>query len=262
MRTLLFSGLMLAVPASNAGEDVDERKDVPDDALVRIENTRGEVDITAWSESAVSVSGELDDLAEELRFTVDGDTVTIEVVLPRKSVNWGDGSDLEIHVPEGARVMFSGVSTDVTVNGVAGGVNVQTVSGDVEVEDVSALIRIKTVSGDIDVDDSAGQTSVATVSGDVDIEVSSDKVSLDTVSGDLDASVGEFASLNATAVSGDLHISGRLIDDGRVDISSVSSDVRLELDTPVNARLKVETGPGGDIYNMLSDHPVEERFPP
>ena len=81
------------------------------------------------------------------------------------------------------------------------------------------------------------------------------------MSGDVEARLGAFDRVSANIVSGDISIEGALKDAGRVNVSSVSGDVSLELASPVNAEVSIETGPGGDITNRLSDDEVQTGFP-
>lgn len=243
-----------------AGEEVDETLEASADGLVEIINTRGEIEISGWDRQEISVVGELDDQAERLVFEVDGDRALIEVEMPR-SVNWGDGSDLVINVPEGSRVKFEGVSTDVSLENIAGGIKVNTASGDIDADQIQQFINIKSVSGDIEVGESSGQTNVSTVSGEIELDVASTKANINAVSGDVDARLGSFDRLSANIVSGDIEIEGSLVEAGSIDITSVSGDVSLELAPPVDAEVSIQTGPGGDITNRLSDHAVKDKFP-
>ena len=261
LATALLAITLFSAAVAHADQEINQRRDAAPDGLVKITNTRGDMDIRGWDENAISVTGSLDDLAEGLTFTVDGDEATIEVKLPLRNLSWGDGSDLKIHVPRMSRVIFSGVSADAKLRDIGGGIKVESVSGDIFAEKIGKRIQIKTISGDIDVKDSQGTSNVATVSGDVDLDMHSEKVVLDTVSGDMDARVGAFGSLVARAVSGDLEIEGALSAGGKIDISSVSSEIDLGLADPVNAAVSAETGPGGDIHNDLSSDPVKEKFP-
>jgi DUF4097 and DUF4098 domain-containing protein YvlB len=249
------------MPAAFAGDRVDLEKAVPGDAYVRIENTRGEVNIMGWEEKMVRVTGELDDLAEELIFDVDGRDVTIEVKMPRRDVNWGDGSDLRINVPVGSRVKFEGVSSDVSLSTVSAGAQVSTVSGDIEITEVRDQLRVKAVSGDIDVTKSSGVIKVSTISGEIEVQAEAHDLSVDTVSGDIEVELGTFDSLYGRAVSGDVGVEGKLAPNGRIDLSSVSGEVDLELEKPINAELFIRSGIGGDIRNDLTDDEPKDMFP-
>jgi hypothetical protein len=252
---------VLWLGVATAGEEVDRVLDASSSGSVKVVNTRGEVEIYGWDKDEIRVRGELDDLADEIIFEVKGDHARIEVRLPRHIVNWGDGSSLEIYVPENSRVDFQGVSTDTTIKNILGGLRVRSVSGDITADNIQERVHIKTVSGDIEISDSSGEANIATVSGEIEIEMDSGRVILDTVSGDIEAELEEFSVLRAHAVSGGIEVEGKLIDDGKIDMSSVSSDLVLKLVKPVNARLIVETGPGGDIENFLTDDEPIEKFP-
>lgn len=244
-----------------AGEEIDKALDASSDGIVEISNTRGEVQVIGWDEDRVSVTGELDDLAEDFVFEVDGNTTTIKVKLPRRNINWGSGSDLEIRVPEGSQVIFDGVSSDIEAENIQGGLRAGTASGDIEGTGIASRISVKTVSGDIEISESSGQANVSSVSGEITLDVSSDRLMVDTVSGDVDVTLGEFERLMANAVSGDIEVEGRLHASGEIDITSVSSDIQVSLAEPVHARISIETGPGGDITNRISGDPVKKRFP-
>jgi hypothetical protein len=247
--------------AATASEEVDRVLDASSSGSVKVMNTRGDVEIYGWDKDEIRVRGELDALVDEFIFEVKDDQARIEVRLPRHNVNWGDGSDLEIYVPENSRVDFQGVSTDTTIKNVLGGLRARSVSGDITVANIQERVHIKTVSGDIEISDSSGEANIATVSGEIEVEMDSGMVILDTVSGDIEAELEEFSVLRANAVSGGIEVEGKLLDNGKIDMSSVSSDLVLKLAEPINAQLMVETGPGGDIENFLTDDEPIEIFP-
>jgi hypothetical protein len=252
---------VLWLSAVTASEEVDRVLDASSAGSVKVMNTRGNVEIYGWDKDEIRVRGELDDLVDEFIFEVKGDQARIEVRLPRHNVNWGDGSDLEIYVPENSRVDFQGVSTDTTIKNVLGGLRARSVSGDITVDNIQERVHIKTVSGDIEISDSSGEANIATISGEIEIEMDSGRVILDTVSGDIEAELEEFSALSANAVSGGIEVEGKLVDNGDIDMSSVSSDLVLKLAEPINAQLTVETGPGGEIENFLTDDKPIEKFP-
>jgi len=261
VRILLTITIVLWLGGATAGEEVDKVLAASSSGSVKVVNTRGDVEIYGWDKDEIRVQGELDDLTEEFIFEVKGDRARIEVRLPRYNVNWGDGSDLEIYVPENSRVDFQGVSTDTTIKNILGGLRARSVSGDITADNIRQRLHIKTVSGDIEISDSSGEANIATVSGEIEIEMDSGRIILDTVSGDIEAELEEFSALSAHAVSGGIEVEGKLIGGGNIDMSSVSSDLVLTLAEPVNARLVVETGPGGDIENFLTDDEPIEKFP-
>lgn len=249
------------VASAGSGEEIDVSKSAAVDGLVEIVNPRGEVTVVGWDKAEVSVSGELDDLTEEFQFEVDDNSTTIEIEIPRRAANWGDGSDLMIHVPRASRVSFEGVSSDGNFRQIEGGLRARTASGDLEAEEIASQLNLTSVSGDVRAEECDGQARVSTVSGEIELRLKSDKVVVDSVSGDVEVELDEFTRLHATVVSGDLEIEGQLGPSGDIEMSSVSGDIDLVLRGELNARINVETGPGGDITNNLTDDAVKTKFP-
>ncbi|MBQ60632.1 MAG: hypothetical protein CMQ19_01010 [Gammaproteobacteria bacterium] len=70
---VLTCAAFLVSIAAFAGDDVDKTLAVPSNGLVKIVNTRGEIEIIGWDKDEIHVAGELDDLAEELVFEVMAD---------------------------------------------------------------------------------------------------------------------------------------------------------------------------------------------
>jgi hypothetical protein len=252
----------VSVPiTATAGEEVDERKSVSSQGVVEIHNTRGEVNISGWDKDEVHVFGEIDDLAERLIFDVDGDFTLIRVDMPKRNISWGDGSDLEIWVPKQSRVDFEGVSTDLELSNIEGGLSVHSVSGDIRADNIAKRMLINSVSGGIEITDASGKAKVTTVSGDLRLDLSSTEVSVNAVSGEIDLDLEAFDSLSASTVSGELDISGHLNDSGDISMNSVSGDIDLRLTAPVNARIDVNAGPGGDIDNRMTRDEPRDIFP-
>jgi DUF4097 and DUF4098 domain-containing protein YvlB len=247
-------------PAALAGESVDRSLAAPLDAVISISNTRGDVTVTGWDQANVAIKGELDDLAEELVFVVEDKNVTIDVIMPRQNVNRGNGSDLDIKVPQGSRVRFSGVSTDIRVENISGGMKIESVSGDIKARQIMPQLMLNAVSGNIEVEQVGGRLSASTISGDLQVKANATDVKVDTVSGDLTVMLEAFDSLAARTISGEMDISGELNSAGEVDLSTVSGDVRLALQSGLNARIDINGGIGSDIDNDYNDAQAERSF--
>ncbi len=260
------SWVMICVIASlpgivNAGDGVDETRSVSANSIVRIHCTRGELSIVGWDREEVHIEGELDDLASRLLFEVNGEETLIRVQMPDSDINRGDGSDLTISVPATVRLKLEAVSTDVAVRGMTGELAIRTVSGDVDAERVGAFTYVKTTSGDVNISEGSGMVKVVTTSGDTTLELDASEVSVDSVSGDMELVLEAFDSIMANAVSGELEIEGTMNPDGRIESSTVSGDIDLRLEEPVNANLDIRTGPGGEIDNELTDEEPTKLFP-
>ena len=71
----------------------------------------------------------------------------------------------------------------------------------------------------------------------------------------------EFDNLLASNVSGDVWVKGQQSDSGQTRLSSVTGDITLAFEGEVNARAKINTGPGGWISNDMSSDEVKNVFP-
>jgi len=248
-------GLCLPL-AAWAGTPINKRTAADPAGLVEISNTAGSVVVTGWDRNEVEVTGELGDGTERLDFTK-GDKVTrIKVVLPSRSHNVDD-TDLIVKVPVGSTLSVNTVSADLIAQGVRGLQRLQSVSGDVRTEASGEDIECRTVSGDVEITGSGkqGLVSITTVSGDVRANRVAGEVNGSTVSGDFTLGMGETTRSRLRSTSGDLAVTGQLAPDARVDIESISGDVRLDLAGPVAAEFEVSSF-NGEIRNCFGPKPV------
>ncbi|MFT6434423.1 MAG: DUF4097 and DUF4098 domain-containing protein YvlB [Candidatus Azotimanducaceae bacterium] len=250
-----FSGCLMA------GDDINESRSVDPEGIVTIKNVRGDIEILGWNKPEIKIEGELDDMTKKIVFEVTGTKTRIDILMPRFNVNHGDGSDLKIRVPSLSRVSFTGVSTDTVIKDIYGGVKVESVSGEIEVENNKGKLIIKTISGNIEVSESTGNARISTVSGEMNLEIAGESLTLETISGDIEGKFEDFMHLRSSTISGNQKLSGQLNNNGEVTISSVSGDVRLELQESVNATIFARTGIGGEIENDLSEHKPQVQFP-
>ena len=275
----LATSPLILTPAM-AGERVAETRDAAPDGFVRVTLVRGELDIQGWDKNQIEVRGELDDKAEEFIFDVSRGDAIIEVKLPR-DLGWnsGDASDLTIRVPRGSNVDISGVSTDIRVVDIDGGLDIGGVSGDLDIRSIRDRIDVTTVSGDLNVQDVSGRISLKAVSGDIDVRggqgdfrlhtVSGDVLGrglqgidfeLESVSGDLELIDTDYAEVRGHTVSGDVDIAGKLARGGTVELDTVSGSIRLEFVEPINARFELETASGSIRNRVTGDKPQTSRY--
>jgi len=258
---MTLAALILSPGLAFAGESVNESLTADADGIVEIHNVRGTIKVVGWNKDQVEISGELDDLAEKLIFENQGKVTLINIKMPRKNINHGDGSNLIINIPIGNRLDMSGVSTDIVVENVSGGVDVRSVSGDVDVINVKKQLFVNTVSGDLTLKKSSGKAKLGTVSGEIEGRFNSKEVMVNSVSGDIELHLQDFNTLLASNVSGNVWVSGQLNDSGKTRLSSVNGDITLAFDREVNARANISAGPGGEISNHMSSDKVRDIFP-
>ena len=256
-----------------AGEKVDKSLSVGGATNISVENLRGKVKILGWDKNEVSVSGEIDDKAERFVFEKDGAFIKIKVVMPHHmNGSWHEkGSNLVINVPRKLRLDFSGVSTDVTVEGLTKSTEIQSVSGNINVDSLSELIEISSVSGDITSKNLSGKINLSSVSGDIDDKQSQGRIILkavsghlktrtqasevfvNTVSGEIDMILNDIDELIISTVSGDVEGELSLNNSGRIRMSSVSGDIDLGFTNDAQASFSMRSNAGGDLINKITD---------
>lgn len=268
-----------------AGEQVDLNRAASNDNRITIENLRGKVAIIGWDQSQISIKGELDDSARELRYDRQGDDVHITVVMPESfnnsHNNSGQGSDLVIHLPRGSSVEFNGVSSDVSVRQLHRNTDIETVSGEIHARELKDSIRLSTVSGDITTVALSGKSELRTISGEINDEGSSGEIRYNSVSGDIEAKssskevrasvvsgdmvlqLAEVIDAEFKAVNGDLNLSMVLAPQARLKVSSVNGHAKLQFADVPDAHFKISSSAGGRIINRLTDEePTRAKYGP
>jgi len=259
-KLITFIALIIIPFALSAGESVSRSLEADPEGTVEVSVIRGKVKLQGWDQSMVKVEGTLDDHAEELIFERDGNQITLKVKIPR-NMSDGKGSDLTIHVPLASELEVSGISTDFRVSGTKGAVELNTISGDLVLKGVDGPIDANSISGDVSIKKAAGQVEANTVSGDIKLEGSGKAYELTTVSGDVRLAGSLLSYLEGATVSGDIQIRTSLEPTAKIELDSVSGDISLVLSDDIHARFDLETGPGGDIRNELSEQkPVRAKY--
>jgi DUF4097 and DUF4098 domain-containing protein YvlB len=267
---LVISAIILHTSQAWAGEKVS--LSLPSDEVtnVVIENHSGLINVVGWNKDKVSVTGELDDEAQELIFEQKGAQIHIKVEYENAN-NWSsDGSLLTIFMPKDVRVNFSSVSSDLTLKNLHGGIEAATVSGNIQADeasdnielssisgnikstDLSGKISLSVVSGDINDKNSSGRIQVKAVSGEIDIESNASEVFFNNVSGNSELKLSDVIELRMSTVSGDIDVEVELKEKGLIKASSVSGDIDLAFQKNINADFRLNTNVGGDLINKLS----------
>jgi hypothetical protein len=233
--------------------------DTPGHVRLDLEIPFGRVEIESVTSDSTHVSLEgnesvtrelVDNARVEMRRRGDGYEVVVEVKHRGFMLSIGRTPEIRLRVncPTGSDATVRTKSADVEARGVYGAFEVKTASGDVSVEEVQRDGRFKSASGDVSVDQVGGQLQVQTASGDVAVQRARGDVIAQLVSGDLwvrDAGASVHANtvsgdqridaivngtLEAHAVSGDVHVGVRRGSRVYVDANTVSGSTSSELD--------------------------------
>lgn len=254
--------LFLTSALVNAGDKIDRTIDASANGEVEIHNNRGDIIVKGWDKNQVSVKGELDDLTKKFVFVQNEHRTIVKVILPKNnySSKSGQGSDLRVFIPMNSNLIFNGIATDVEIENIQGGVDLNSVSGDLEVKNVNKRTYVNSVSGNIDLKDIDGSIEISTVSGDVKANVSARRIAISGVSSDLTVKTNGIQHAKISCVSGDAKLYGQLENDGEIKMNNVSGDSLFYVKGTLDARVVLETGPGGNIVNGYSKDKPSRSF--
>ena len=240
-------------------QTIDESQEVSATGTVKIKNLRGDIRIEGWDQPEVRIEGDLDELSTGLRFDVDGDKTEIEVKMPRGKVNWGDGSDLVIQLPENSRVLVDTVATDLVVENLQGGAQLRSVSGEIELSNAANKINLSTVSGQITVNDTKGDLIARSSSGEILVKSHTGSADVETMSGEVELVAREAKRLRGSTVSGEIEADVSFLPSIEAEFSSVSGEILVTIEDPVDLSVFANTV-SGDIENDLTDDKVKDAF--
>ncbi len=218
--------------------------------------------VAPWPSGSVAISGADTDV---ITVRVVPTRRTGEDLLDHVSVSFDDGRlvvsgprinfvrrnslDLTIKAPARSECDVHTASADVSCVGELGAVRVNTASGDVTVASADGEVFLKSASGDIFVDHAQDDARVNTTSGDVQIAHVLGDLEVKAISGDV--RVGEVGgSVTANTVSGDVDI--REISSGHADIEALSGDVNIAVAPGIGVYLDLSTI-SGDVRNELDE---------
>jgi len=279
---LVLITAICAVPMAFAAEQIKEQREVRANEKIYIENMRGNVEIKAVSKNLFSVTGKLDEKAEGFELNSKDGITRFVVKMPRTTYSgWNDsnekeGSMLQIEVPVGSQIEFSGVNANVTASGVEGGsrlttvngtiiakqlkndISLETVNGEIDSTDNSGRIKLNTVNGEIADKGSSGRLSAESVNGEINLESSATEIDVSVVNGEAALKLNGTERLDFSAVNGEIkaELKGSLAP--RINTSTVSGSATLKLDPKVSARFKLTASAGGDIENKLTSQKADK----
>jgi hypothetical protein len=167
----------------------------------------------------------------------------------------GPSVDVEVHLPERARIAVDTGYGDISVSGVSGEAAAKTGAGDVDVPEAERVNlhsgagdvhagrieggALRTGSGDISIERCGGDTEVTSGSGDVTILDAVGNLRVHTGAGDVNAAISE----------------------GRIEVRSGMGDITVRVPTGVAVWQDLTTGVG-DVRSRIASHGEPEPGQP
>lgn len=247
----LAMAMTLALPAL-AATPINETRALSPTGEVEIESLKGRIEVRVWDRAEVKIEGSLGEGVERLAIEGGRDKLAVRVKYPKRSGMNGNNSEptqLLLTVPRRASLDIDSVSADIDVQGTAADkLSADAVSGDVLVIGAPRKAEINTVSGDQRLTINTVDASVDTVSGDVALRGRFDgEVEFNSVSGNVTITNNRenpVRKLSGSSVSGDLILSTALASGGKIEVDTLSGEVRLSLPRDVSATVTGESFSG------------------
>jgi hypothetical protein len=228
---------------------------------VEIRNPAGTIEVTAadTDTSTVQVTplggSASADAADRVRVELSADGQRLTVFAPERRVIFGRGSPLAVAVtvPTGSRLHVRTATAELAGHGRLAEVVAHTAGGEVVLDEVTGGTEVHSASGRVRIRE-AGAVSVRTASGEVRVEHAASDVDLHSASGRLHVGVAD-SSVRVHTASGDLTVEEA--SRGTVEFSAASGDLRVGVRSGVVARLDLSTVSG----QIRSELPVEDAAP-
>jgi len=260
----------IAPAQAEVTEEFHRTYSLPSGAPVRVSNSSGKVEITAWDQPYADVRAvkhtrrDRGDLERVSIVVQGGNALEIRTVYDcTREKSRRDGGflsflfggidtgsrpwvDYTIRIPQTARLERVETSSgDIEVRNAGGDAALHASSGDITAAGVSGALEIRSSSGDITAE-RCSLRSVQSSSGSVRLRDVQGDFTLKTSSGDVEIT-GAGGRIDAHSSSGDIRIQPAGLADS-VRLSSNSGDITVDLPDSINASLVMETN-SGDLVN-------------
>lgn len=259
--------LTLLAPLAAQAEEIDRTLELnaTTHGRIDIEIMDGNIIVEGWDKPQVRVVGDVPINDHNFTFKTKGSNTKIEHTGEHGFWNSRHSSEnyanLTIYAPRDSSFRLDSVSAKYVLINIAGQVRAKTLSGDISLEGGIGRIDLESLSGNVVVNGASGRLSLSSLSGDIIADSNAEQFEAQTVSGNIDARIGTSNRINLESVSGDIDLRVTLSEDARLDAGTVSGDIEINFDSnPINASFDIETGPGGEVRNLVSNHKVEKEF--
>jgi hypothetical protein len=271
--------LLLSMPLVFAQEEEKEEEDAPQQSQVRVMPAdpavvialcleSGNINVVGGDRREVRVSGD-DDALVTLRRTENPNATTpatrLEVLVsgspkepPMRFGECRGTTDIELEVPRGATLYVKTREGDVEISDV-GEVRAETSSGNIGVRRVAKAVEAASVSGDISLEESNGRIRLRSISGSIEavnakITEPNDFLYANTMSGDVRLEQIAQPRVEASAITGDINLTGPLARGGSYSFKTTTGDITLNMPDSVSFQVTAKVSQGGEV---ITDFPLK-----
>jgi DUF4097 and DUF4098 domain-containing protein YvlB len=233
---------------------------VPANAVVQIENPRGDVSVTAGDSSTVEVQAHEVAFAnsdndakrifdsEQAHVTVSGNTVLV-----KSESNNSGRLNLAVTVPKGAQVTVNAGHGDVTAAGLGAGANITSSHGDVHLSTIQGSVQVH-FSND------RGDFSAHEIGGDITADGNCNDLTFSEIKGKVTLNGEIFGDVHLETITGPVHLHTSVTE---LQLASLPGDMTLNSDdlrvTEAKGEVRVTThAKDVDLSQIYGDSYVDD----
>ena len=257
MRYALTLALVFGASTAQAQAKFERRLPLAMDGAFRVHNMVGSVTVRGWARDTVLVRAKL---AEGERVHMGGGYKGAKMFVESDDDRHPQPTHLEVWVPSRSKLWVKTATANITVTGVAGGLDLYVVSGNIQVDGSPAELNAEAIDGDVRVTGSPKWLRAKSATGSVSLRGGSTDAALSTVSGPIRIEGGSFERTRAETVSGNITFSGQLDRSGVFDFDSHSGAVDIGIPVKSSASVAI-ISISGTIANKLTNRsPTAGKF--
>lgn len=240
LTTVLSVLTVLTVPAE-AQQKIARRIAIAADASIRIGNLASNTRLIGWDKDSIAVTGTIP-TGTSFFFGGQGRLAKMGVERDEKFAGSDKLGELEIRVPQGARVWVKSLEGWIEVSAFQGEADLVAVGGSITVNSAMRLLTAETLEGSIDVTGASQMLRLKTGGGKITVSQVTGDLSASTVGGDVSLLDVEPTTAQVETVSGNVVYEGKLNRRATLDVQTHSGNVEL--------RLPRDTGAEFDLHSI------------
>jgi len=249
MTATLLVGVLAAALAQQQPQ-TDTTFSVRAGSRVEVETFGGEINVRTWNRDAVRVQA-THGRRDHIDINARGNSVRVEA---EGYMGVPTNVNFDITVPASSSLGLSGVYTEISVDGVSGDIDAETVQGGITVKGGGRL-KLESVQGNIIIDRARGRISANTVNNGIRITNSVGDVEAETVNGAIVLTSVEATHIDLATVNGRIVYDGTIRDNGDYSITSHNGPIYVAVPERAGATVSISTFNG----EMDASFPISLR---
>lgn len=250
-----------AMPAQEAesqrqspGRVTQQTVAVPKGTRLSLSNDAGEIVVKTWDRDSVQIRA-----SHSSRMQVTAELQNQVLTIGARSDRVNTAVDYELTVPVWISVRIETRFSDIEIDGVSGGVSVESIRGELTLRNLGGSVVAKSIEGKISLEGGRGKVQMTTVEGDVSITKSTGDVTVDTTEGDITITGVQTTSLSVSTVDGDISFTGQFQPSGHYEFTSHDGDILLTIPESSSVMFGVRTY--GDENQVHTTLPIKPSGP-